>query len=72
MGENYLSNPKLQRLQIWGLEIDTYLHPTLLNGYDFLSLLGLKFKHVSKRGPWIHLPASSYVKVKAAWFVIRH
>ena len=28
------------------------LHPTLYNGCNYLSMLGLKLNHVSKRGPW--------------------
>ena len=40
MGWNYLSIPKLQRLHY--------------NGCNYLSTLGLKLNHVSKRGPWYH------------------
>ena len=35
--------------KVWG-EI-TY-HPTLQNGYNYLSTLGLKLIHISERGPW--------------------
>ena len=45
MGWNYLSIPKLQRCNRWSLEMDT-----LYNGCNYLSMLGLKLIHVSKRG----------------------
>ena len=50
MGWNYLSIPKLQRLHRWSLGMDKYFHPTHYNGCDYLSMLGLKLNHVSKRG----------------------
>ena len=47
MGWNYLSNPKLQRLKFRnGLVIS----PTLYQACDYLSMLGLKLNHFSKRG----------------------
>ena len=49
MGWNYLSIPKLQRLHHWSLGMDEQFHPTLHNGCNYLSMLGLKFIHVSKR-----------------------
>ena len=51
MGWNYLSIPKLQRLHRWSLEMDKQFHPTHYNGCNYLSMLGLKLNHVSKRGP---------------------
>ena len=33
------------------LEWDRWFHPTLYNGCNYLSMLGLKLNHVSKRGP---------------------
>ena len=51
MGWNYLSIPKLQRLHCWSLGMDKWFHPTVYNGCDYLSMLGLKLNHVSKRGP---------------------
>ena len=33
------------------LEMNKYLHLTFYNGCDYLSMLGLKLIHVSKRGP---------------------
>ena len=50
MGWNYLSIPKLQRLHRWSLGMDKYFHPTLYNGCNYLSMLGLKLNHVSKWG----------------------
>ena len=52
MGWNYLSIPNLQRVHRWSLGMDKLLHPTLYNGYDYISMLGLKLNHVSKRGYW--------------------
>ena len=51
MGWNYLSIPKLQRLHHWSLGMDKLFHPTLLWACNYLSMLGLKLNHVSKRGP---------------------
>ena len=50
MGWNYLSIPKLQRLHRWSLGMDKLFHPTHYNGCNYLSMLGLKSNHVSKRG----------------------
>ena len=50
MGWNYLSIPKLQRCNRWSLGMDKLFHPILYNGYNYLSMLGLKLNHVSKRG----------------------
>ena len=47
MGWNYLSIPKLQR---WRLGMDKWFQSTFYNGYNYLSMLGLKLIHVSKRG----------------------
>ena len=49
---NYLSIPKLQRLHRWSLGMDKQFHPTHYWVCDYLSMLGLKLNHVSKRGPW--------------------
>ena len=51
---NYLYIPKLQWLHRWSLGMDKWFHPTLYNGRNYLSMLGLKLKHVSKRGPRAH------------------
>ena len=51
MGWNYLSIPKLQRCNRWSLGIDKLFHPIHYNGCNYLSMLGLKLNHVSKRGP---------------------
>ena len=50
MGWNYLSFPKLQRCNRWSLGMDKWFHPTLYQACDYLSMLGLKLNHVSKRG----------------------
>ena len=50
---NYLYNPKLQRLHRWRLRKDNLRHTTLYNGYNWLSVLGLKLIHVSERGTGI-------------------
>ena len=50
MGWNYLSIPKLQRCNRWSLGMDKWFHPTLYWACDYLSMLGLKLNHVSKRG----------------------
>ena len=51
MGYHYLSIPKLQGLQHWSLGMDKLFHPTLYDGCNYLSMLGFKLIHVSKRGP---------------------
>ena len=51
MGWNYLSIPKLQRCNRWSLGMDKLFHPTHYRACDYLSMLGLKLNHVSKRGP---------------------
>ena len=50
MGWNYLSIPKLQRCNRWSLGMDKQFHPTLFWARNYLSMLGLKLNHVSKRG----------------------
>ena len=50
---NDLSIPKLQRLHCWSLGMGKKFHPTLYNGCDYLSMLGLKLNHVSQRGPGV-------------------
>ena len=50
MGWNYLSIPKLQRCNRWSLGMDRKFHPIHYNGCNYLSMLGLKINHVSKRG----------------------
>ena len=52
VGWNYLSIPKLQRCSYWILGIDKKFHLTLYWACDYLSMLGLKLNHVSKRGHW--------------------
>ena len=55
VGWNYLFIPKLQRWHRWSLGMDKWLHPILYNGCDYLSMLGFKLNHVSKRCPrWQH------------------
>ena len=50
MGWNYLSIPKLQWCNCWSLEMDTKFLLTLYNVCNYLSMMGFKFIHVSKRG----------------------
>ena len=52
MGRNYLSIPKLQRCNRWSLGMDKQFHPALFWACNYLSMLGLKLNHVSKRGHW--------------------
>ena len=49
---NYLSIPKLQQLHHWCLGMDKQFRQTFYNGCNYLSMLGLKLNHVSKRGHW--------------------
>ena len=72
---NYSSIPKLQRCNRWSLGMDKQFHPTLYNGCNYLSILGLQLIHVSK-GPWsmdgvgsrrVKLHATS---VSFAWCVV--
>ena len=42
--------PKLQWLHIWGLAMNMEFRPTINNGCNYLSMLGLQLIHVSKRG----------------------
>ena len=57
MGSNYLSIPKLQRFHRWSLGMDKQFHPTLYSTCDYLSMLGFKLNHVSKRGPSASAPS---------------
>ena len=50
-GWNYLSVPKCQRCNRWRLKMHESYHPTLYWACDYLSTLGLKLIHVSKRDP---------------------
>ena len=50
MGLNYLSIPKLQRCNRWSLGMDKLFQATLYQACNYLSMLGLKLNHVSKRG----------------------
>ena len=56
MGWKYLSVPKLQRCSRWGLGMDKSFHPTHYDGWNYLSMLGLRLIHVSKGGHkcWIN------------------
>ena len=50
--------PKLQRLHRWSLGWMSNSTPPFYNWFDYLSMLGLKLNHVSKRGPWNLLTAN--------------
>ena len=39
----------------WNLGMDKWFHPTVYNGCNYLSMLGLKLNHVSKSGHWQHM-----------------
>ena len=57
MGWNYLSIPKLQWCNRWSLGINKYFISHFAGACDYLSMLGLKLNHVSKRGPrWHDIP----------------
>ena len=56
---NYLSNK--HRLHRWSLGMDKQFHPTLYNGCDYISMLGLKLMHVSKRDCWWFVSADMYL-----------
>ena len=49
MGWNCVTISKLQRLHRWSLKMDTQFYPTLYNGCNYLSMLGLTLTHVSTR-----------------------
>ena len=51
MGWNYLSIPKLQWLPSWSLGMDEWFHPAHQNGWNHLSILGLKLIQLSKWAP---------------------
>ena len=60
MGWNYLSIPKLQRLHRWSLGMDKVISThTLYWACNYLSMLGLKLIHVSKRVHWSILPSAT-------------
>ena len=48
-GMKLLIHYSLQRLHRWSSEMENKFHPTLYNGCNYLSMLGLKMIHVSKR-----------------------
>ena len=77
---NYLSIPKLQRCNRWSLGMDKQFHPTLYQAGYYLSMLGLKLNHVSKKGHmysnhcsvhWTHFiqHKRSWVTFNAHWLV---
>ena len=68
MGWNYLSIPKLQRCNRWSLAMDKSFRPTLYWACDYLSMLGFKLNHVSKRGPSWCLQSTQYNQT--IWFLI--
>ena len=47
--------PKLQRWNHWSLGMHKKFHTTLYNGFDYLSMLGLRWIHVIKMGPRVKL-----------------
>ena len=51
MGWHYFYVPKHQCCSRWSLRMDKWFHLILYWAYDYLTMLGFKFIHVSKRGP---------------------
>ena len=74
---NYLSIPKLQRLHCWSLGMDRLFHSTLHTGCNYLSMLGSKLNHVSKRSPcylshhwfWWWLVCSAPSQYRKQWWL---
>ena len=50
MGWNNLSIPQLQRLHRWHFGMNNWFHLQLYNWCNYISMLGWKLIHVSKRG----------------------
>ena len=48
--------------------MDKQFHPTLYNGHNYLSVVGLKLNHVSKRGPWRHVRNCEVIGSLESWF----
>ena len=67
---NYVSIPKLQRCNRWSLEMDKNFHPSLHCACEYLSMLGFKSNHVSKRDPWYYLfqPNIGNLSRSACWY----
>ena len=71
MGWNYLFISKLHRLHRWSLGIENWFHPTIHNGYNLLSMLGLSLSHVSaSRQPKPGLlHGSAIISFKSLWLL---
>ena len=61
MGWNHVSIPELQPFHRWSLRMDKKFHPTLYWACDYLTMLGLRSIHVSKKYPW-HLIALAKIQ----------
>ena len=59
MGWNYLSIPKLQQGTRWSL-MEKWIHHTLYNGCNDLSMHGLNLIYVSKRSLWTYTLRYAY------------
>ena len=59
---NHLSILKHQRFYHWSLEMDSWYHPTLYNGCNYLSMMTLNIMRASKRAWGVWLGATSGVK----------
>ena len=59
---NYLSILKHQRFYHWSLEMDSWYHPTLYNGCNYLSMMTLKIIRASKRAWGVWFGATSGAK----------
>ena len=53
----------------WSLGMDKYFHPTLYNGWNYLSMPGFKLNHVSKNGHLLELKSINVCHVGRRWNV---
>ena len=70
---NYLSIPKLQRLHRWSLGVDKWFHLTriIMGVVNYLSMLGLKLIHVSRKGHWWR-GIEAVFNMVFVWFIWKH
>ena len=50
---NELSNPKVQRLYRWSLEMHELIQPTIFQTCDYISVWLFKLNNINKGGPWL-------------------
>ena len=51
-GMKLLIHSQTSTVQPLKFGMDKQFHPTLYNGCNYLSMLGIKLNHASERGPW--------------------